>query len=585
MKQLVVLIFSLTLIQGYAQSDQGTSSCMKGQAFLGVTTMDVSEEKAQMLNFPNEYGAYIKTVYPGLTAEAAGVQPLDYIIGINEDLIDRDQDLSDLLRKYAPGDEVAVKYIRNGQTLCKNGVLDDRMNWSMNWNYDREAAFLGVSEHHNSDDDEIGVLVNVVSNSSAENMGLEDGDKIMAINGRPMIDWHDISISLDNMTAGDPITIDYMRGGEAARIVSEVGGEKKQEQNYSYSSSHSKKSSRGFLGIYSGHMDNEKAEKLGFSNSNGSYIKKVIPNTGASQAGLEPFDYVVGLNDYEVNGDQSLTSLLRKFSPGDQVTVSFIRQGQERSVQTTLGESSDEDEDIPCEEDPFFGVSPNHDKSPKRGVAVHIVGESAAADAGLEKNDVITEFNGYPIIDWGDLSTAISTVAVGESFVISYLRGRQEATATATMGSECTREDNWVNNEEDYDYDNDEDDMDVNESPAVDMDRIQVSMDDMDEDEAAEMAERGVDMPLINNLTIEDLTLFPNPNRGMFRLEFNLPGRGQTSIRVFNSDARLIYSFDLGEYTGDFSDEIDISQNGPGAYFLEVRQGATSMVKKIILQY
>jgi hypothetical protein len=117
------------------------------------------------------------------------------------------------------------------------------------------------------------------------------------------------------------------------------------------------------------------------------------------------------------------------------------------------------------------------------------------------------------------------------------------------------------------------------------MDRIKVDLTDMDPAEASEMAEKGVDMPLINNLTIENIQLFPNPNRGMFRQEFELPQRGETSIRVFNSDARLIYSFDLGEYQGTFSDDIDISQNGAGSYFLEVRQGATSMVKKIILQY
>ena len=158
------------------------------------------------------------------------------------------------------------------------------------------------------------------------------------------------------------------------------------------------------------------------------------------------------------------------------------------------------------------------------------------------------------------------------------------------MGSECDEngkdrnEHGWY----DYNYDSsfsDNTEVEMDEEPAVDMDRIQVSMEDMDENEAAEMRERGVDMPLINNLTIENIQLFPNPNRGMFRLEFDLPQQGETSIRVFNSEARLIYSFDLGQYQGTFSDDIDISQNGPGAYFLEVRQGNTSMVKKVLLQY
>ena len=174
--------------------------------------------------------------------------------------------------------------------------------------------------------------------------------------------------------------------------------------------------------------------------------------------------------------------------------------------------------------------------------------------------------------------------------MLDYIRDGQEKSTIATMGSECNEngESRNQNNWYDYNYDDsfsDNPSQRADEEPAVDMDRIQVSMEDMDEEEAEAMANRGVDMPLINNLSIENIQLFPNPNRGMFRLEFELPQQGETSIRVFNSEARLIYSFDLGQYQGTFSDDIDISQNGPGAYFLEVRQGNTSMVKKVLLQY
>ena len=443
------------------------------------------------------------------------------------------------------------------------------------------SAFLGVREHDRNDDDEVGVRVETVRNSSAIDLGLDDGDVITSINGNKMVDWHDISIVLNNMDAGDPIEITYLRNNSPQRATGKVGGEDDCDDN----------GGRGYLGIYSGHMDRDKANELDLPSPYGSYVKRVIPGSGAAAAGLEPLDYIVAIDDYQMSDDRSLTGALNKFGPGDEVVVTYIRNGQTQRANAVLGEASDDNLSRPCKEEPFFGVSANHNvRNRDNGVPVNIVRNSSAKAAGLQSGDIISSLAVKPILDWGDLSAVIYGTNVGKEFAVGYVRDGQTQSAIAVMGSECNEngdnrnESNWY----DYNYDNDFDadaDRAVDAEPAVDMDRIQVEMEDMDQGEAEEMARRGVDMPLINNLTIENIQLFPNPNRGMFRLEFDLPQQGETSIRVFNSEARLIYSFDLGQYQGTFSDDIDISQNGPGAYFLEVRQGGTSMVKKVLLQY
>jgi hypothetical protein len=45
----------------------------------------------------------------------------------------------------------------------------------------------------------------------------------------------------------------------------------------------------------------------------------------------------------------------------------------------------------------------------------------------------------------------------------------------------------------------------------------------------------------------------------------------------------MIYEYDLGDFSGPFEDQVDIAQNGPGTYFLEVRQGDKSATKKLLL--
>ena len=569
--RLLLLLFLCTSF--YTLNAQHSS-----RAFLGITSTDVDNDKADALDFPTDDGAMIKYVYRGTAADQAGLKPFDYIIGFDNDMVDNNTDLTDLLAQHRPGDQVDVQIIRQGKKMSVPVTLG-RPSDSSGEHYGG-SAFLGIREHDDNDDDEVGVRITTVRNSSAIDLGLDDGDVITAINGNTMVDWHDISLVLNNMEAGDPIEVQYTRNNRPQRATGNVGGEDDCDNDRG----------RGYLGIYSGHMDRSKANQLNFPNAYGSYVKRIIPGSSAEAAGLEPLDYIIAIDDYKMSDDRSLTGALSKFGPGDEVMVTYIRNGQTQRATAVLGEASDNNLSRPCSEEPFFGVSTKHYKESRRGVYVNIVDNSAAQAAGLRDGDAIVSMAGKPILDWDDLSGVINGTNVGKEIAIGYIRDGQEKSTIATMGSECNEngESRNQNNWYDYNYDDsfsDNPSQRADEEPAVDMDRIRVSMEDMDEEEAEAMANRGVDMPLINNLSIENIQLFPNPNRGMFRLEFELPQQGETSIRVFNSEARLIYSFDLGQYQGTFSDDIDISQNGPGAYFLEVRQGNTSMVKKVLLQY
>lgn len=570
---LLLLLFTISSInaQSWWSDDHNES-----KAFLGVNTDELDRSKEKLLELP-DYGTLITSVIPGTAAEKAGLQAFDYIIGVGEKDMSWNNDLTDLLRQHSPGDEVSIRYIRQGEVQETMARLTDRASVNR-WSGKHSDAFLGVKEHDSSLDSRMGVKVRTVCNSSAEQLGLQNGDVIMAINGQPIVDWQDISIALNQMSAGDPITIDYTRNDQPNRASGSVGSEDREDCS----------NTRGYLGVYTGHMSRDKADKLDLPTPYGSYLKKIIPGSGADEAGLQPLDYILSINDSELDEDRSLTHILRRYSPGQVVTVEYMRQGQRRSAEVTLQGPSDDGLSRPCAEEPFFGVSTNHNPNRRNGVAVNIVKNSAAQAAGLRSGDIITNMNGNKVVDWSDISAIINGSDVGQQMNISYIRNGQEGSATATMGAECDgrgesrNENNW------YDYNHDSsfrNNSQAEDEPAVDMDRIQVSMDDMDDAEIAEMANRGIDMPTVNNLSIEAVNLFPNPTRGMFRLEFELPERGETFIRVFNAEGRLIYSFDLGDYQGTFSDDIDISQNGPGAYFLEIRQGNTSMTKKILLQY
>jgi len=351
-----------------------------------------------------------------------------------------------------------------------------------------------------------------------------------------------------------------------------------------------------FLGIYTDDMSREKAEKLQFENPYGSYVSSIVKNTAAERLGLQAFDYVVGVNDEKMSRDKNLTRLLRQYEPGETITIHYIRQGKKNSKSVELGTKSEADYSKRSRsEDPFLGVTHNDDRYSEGtvGARVNIVANSSAEKLGLQNGDQITAINGYPIYDWSDLSAGIDMLKVGEIINIAYLRdGKKQAGKTAISSLASTKK----QGHEHRSYNNQKTKENIQVEPnrtgstnfdlaKRDVSGMAIDMEEMSEEEAFNMNEQyEIDMPLDNNLAISAINLAPNPNMGMFDLRFNLKGKGDTTINIFNSLGRTIYNYELADFSGEFRDAIDISQNGTGLYFLEIRQANKSIVKKIVLK-
>lgn len=84
-------------------------------------------------------------------------------------------------------------------------------------------------------------------------------------------------------------------------------------------------------------------------------------------------------------------------------------------------------------------------------------------------------------------------------------------------------------------------------------------------------------------LPIEGPSFYPNPSKGMFRLEFFLPERGQTQIEIFDLQGRQVYSENLGNYQGAYKNDIDVSSLGRGTYLLNITQNNLRLAEKIIV--
>ncbi len=64
-----------------------------------------------------------------------------------------------------------------------------------------------------------------------------------------------------------------------------------------------------------------------------------------------------------------------------------------------------------------------------------VISGGAAQAGGLQKGDVITEFNGIPVTNSVDLTAQVRALAAGSQAKVTYLRGGKQNTAEVTLGS------------------------------------------------------------------------------------------------------------------------------------------------------
>lgn len=581
-------------------------------AFLGIESNSVSKEKAQKLGFENPHGSYVSKVIKNTAADKAGLKPFDYVYGVNNDLTSYEDNLSDLLSNYEAGDEVTIHYMRNDQKKSVKVALGNRED--AKWiEGNKEKAFLGISHKSSHDKKVDGVMVSVVSNSTAEAMGLEHGDVITKINGNRIIDWDDVTTAIENITPGEQVSVDYVRDGQKNKGSHTIRSYK-ESKSYGYNKekpapapkSETKPAEEAheyaFLGIYSENVSREKAKQLGSDNPYGSYVTGIVPNTAAAKAGLQKMDYLYGVDEYRVGKDQRFTGILKKYRPGDQAVIQLIRKGKSTKANVTFGSRNSVKEKKEKEEieannkckDAFFGISSASQKS-SRGVSINVVKNSTAKSIGIQNGDAILTINGYRTTDWDDIGSAIDMLNPGENIKVTFLRNGQEGSASGKIMSyaesknckDCDCKEHYAyeykESKERSDYQKADVWVNEHEEGRVNLDNVSLSIRDMTAEECANLNADGTNAIRINALPVEDFSLEADEDRGLFELEFDLPDDGFTMVRVYNENGRVIYDYELGNFSGEFKDNIDLAQNGTGEYYLHILQGNRSLSKKIEL--
>lgn len=200
------------------------------------------------------------------------------------------------------------------------------------------------------------------------------------------------------------------------------------------------KVSRGYIGASLQEVDGGLARALHLPSQSGAVIVTVEPGGPAEKAGLKSGDVVTQINGDPVADVAGLRLQVASLAPGTNAKFHLLRDGQARDINVTLKERDAElaakgerigkgDNTGTGKHSALDGVSVD-DLTPQmsrqlqleagvKGVVVTDVEESSqAAEAGLQRGDVILEVNRTPVRSVSDLDRLTKSAKGGETLLL-----------------------------------------------------------------------------------------------------------------------------------------------------------------------
>jgi Do/DeqQ family serine protease len=192
---------------------------------------------------------------------------------------------------------------------------------------------------------------------------------------------------------------------------------------------------RGMIGVTVQTITPELASSLGLDSVRGALVSTVQAGGPADDAGIRRGDVVTALNGSAVDDSNTLRNQVAQLAPGSTARVTVIRGGQEHTLDVTLAElpsaSASNDRPNGSREAGNAGraglsVQPVTPDDARRlelptgaGVMVTNVDPSGpAADAGLQRGDVIEQVDGSPVTSAAELRKALEAAGDRPALVL-----------------------------------------------------------------------------------------------------------------------------------------------------------------------
>ena len=193
---------------------------------------------------------------------------------------------------------------------------------------------------------------------------------------------------------------------------------------------------RGYAGVFVRDVDPDLQRSLGWARGSGAVVQDITPGSPAERAGLRPYDVIVAIDGRAVANGDELIGLVASRQPGENVTLEVARDQRSFSALLKLAErppgaraGSAAASPATRQGLPRLGISTrelDRDTARRmgapddlRGVVVwRVDAVSSAADAGMDRGDVILEIGRQPVSSIAEYQRLVNAARPGDVLTI-----------------------------------------------------------------------------------------------------------------------------------------------------------------------
>lgn len=202
-----------------------------------------------------------------------------------------------------------------------------------------------------------------------------------------------------------------------------------------------------WVGIYTQTIDKDLQDAFDLDRAEGVVIVEVVEGSPADDAGLSRGDIIISFDGQPVDGSKPLREFVDQTAVGDEIEITFIRNGKEKTATVEVGRRPKDDrlgtgswaprvfsqgrvfstlssgyvgvsvQDLTKQLGEYFGVEAGE------GVLVtEVMEDSPAEKAGVKAGDIIVSADGEQIAESRDLQEIISEKSEGDEVTLTLIR-------------------------------------------------------------------------------------------------------------------------------------------------------------------